>query len=119
MVEFSDEFRNWYESLSKSEQESLTKGIALLRETPSAMLFSSSYIRELRTAHKGCTYRVLYGFDLERATFVLLAGGTTTPSGWYETDVPRAEAMFAAYRREPERVTEDHPRRRTSDHEGV
>ena len=104
----------WCDSLERTDREGLAKGIALLRETPSSILSSSSYVRELRILHDGCTYRLLYGFDPGLSTYLLLAGGTTATSGWYEMNVPKAEVLYAAYLKKRERVRKCNSGERTA-----
>ena len=108
-VEVSDEFRGWYEPLSEAEQLSIGRVIELLEEKGTALAFpyssgiqgsKLSHMRELRIQHEGRPYRVLYAFDPRRNAILLLGGNKTGGSRWYETHVPKAEKLFAAYLKE-------------------
>jgi hypothetical protein len=51
-------------------------------------------LRELRVAHQGRPYRVLYAFDPRRSALLLLGGDKTGDDRWYEVNVPRAEKVY-------------------------
>ena len=108
-VEVSDQFRGWYEPLSEAEQLSVGRVVELLEEKgPSlAFPFSSgiqgaklSHLRELRIQHEGRPYRVLYAFDPARTAFLLIGGDKTGNPRWYETNIPKAETIYAAHLQE-------------------
>jgi hypothetical protein len=102
-VEGTDEFVAWWESLSEAEQDSVSDKIELLvHEGPSLRFPHSSDVRgsrhgqmrELRVQHKGRPLRVLYCFDPRRTAILLLGGDKTGQDRWYETAVPRADAIY-------------------------
>jgi len=85
-VEFSDEFGEWWDELTASEQESVDFSVSLLQELgPMLRMPHSSgvetsrhaHMRELRIQHGGRLYRVFYALDPRRAA-VLLIGGEKT-----------------------------------------
>ncbi len=102
-VEVSDEFRDWYEPLSEAEQLSVEKVVLMLEEAGPALGFPYSsgiqqskfnHMRELRIQHEGRPYRVLYAFDPVRSAFLILGGDKTGDDRWYETMVPKADAIY-------------------------
>ena len=102
-VEYTDEFENWWQSLDKDEQESVTTCVLLL-EARGPMLaypFSSgiersrySHMRELRIQHGGRPYRVLYAFDPRRVAILLIGGEKTGDDHWYDKYVPLADKIY-------------------------
>lgn len=102
-VEVSDEFRDWYEPLSEAEQLSVEKVVLMLEEAGPALGFPYSsgiqqskfnHMRELRIQHEGRPYRVLYAFDPVRSAFLILGGDKTGDDRWYETMLPKADAIY-------------------------
>jgi hypothetical protein len=102
-VEVSDEFRDWYEPLSEAEQLSVEKVVLMLEEAGPALGFPYSsgiqqskfnHMRELRIQHEGRPYRILYAFDPVRSAFLILGGDKTGDDRWYETMVPKADAIY-------------------------
>ena len=79
-IEFSDEFGDWWDRLSATEQKSVDFTVRLLQELrPTLRMPHSSgiemsrhtHMRELRVQHEGRPYRVLYAFDPRRAALLL------------------------------------------------
>jgi hypothetical protein len=109
-VEFTDEFRVWYEDgLSLLEQESVTRAVGLLAQSGPNLPFPYSsgisgsrysHMRELRIQHEGRPYRVLYAFDPRRAAMLLLGGDKTGDDRWYEKMVPKADALYERHLRQ-------------------
>ena len=105
-VEFTDEFGDWWDSLSIGEQESIRVSVKLLAELgptltrPYADTIHGSRVqnmRELRVQHEGRPYRVLYAFDPRRTGVLLIGGDKTGNSRWYVEFVPKAEAIYAQH----------------------
>ena len=80
-VEYTDEFEDWWESLSEGEQEDISASVQLLEETGPNLGFphssgisdsKHSHMRELRTQHSGKPYRTLYAFDPRRNAILLI-----------------------------------------------
>jgi hypothetical protein len=101
-VEFTEEFGQWWESLSADEQESIAFGVRLLEENgpglkrPYADTVQSSRfgnMKELRCQHQGRPYRVLFAFDPRRIGLLLIGGDKTGNTRWYEEFVPLADAI--------------------------
>jgi len=103
LVEYTDEFESWWESLNEDEQESVASYVLLL-EARGPMLgypFSSgieqskhSHMRELRVQHGGRPYRVLYTFDPRRVGILLIGGDKTGDDRWYDKYVPIADKIY-------------------------
>ena len=105
-VEVSDEFRDWYEPLSEAEQLSVERVVLMLAEAGPALSFpyssgiqqsKFSHMRELRIQHEGRPYRVLYAFDPSRSAFLILGGDKTGDDRWYDTMLPKADAIYAEH----------------------
>jgi len=102
-IEFSEEFGEWWESLSAEEQESVARGVKLLEATGPALgrpyaetlakMSKHSNVKELRIVHHGDAYRVLFAFD-ERRVGNLLLGGRKADQKWYKDAVPKADKIF-------------------------
>lgn len=102
-VEFTDEFEDWWNRLSESEQASVRAYVKLLAEYGIALNFPycshiessrHGHMRELRVQHAGRPYRVLYAFDPRRTAILLLGGDKTGNDRWYEVFVPTADAIY-------------------------
>jgi hypothetical protein len=113
-VEFSDEFGQWWDSLSAAEQKSVDFSVSLLQEAgPTLKMPHSSgvvisrhaHMRELRIQHEGRPYRVLYAFDRRRAAMLLIGGDKTGNNRWYEEFVPLADAIYDRHARELDEET--------------
>lgn len=102
-VEFTDEFEEWWHSLSESEQGKVDARVGLLIEHGPNLGFPFSSqvktsrfpeMRELRVQAGGDPLRMLYAFDPRRVALLLLAGDKTGDGRWYETKVPVADRLF-------------------------
>ena len=102
-VEFSDEFEQWWNTLSESEQGKVDARVSLLTERGpnlgfpfSSQVKSSRYpeMRELRAQAGGDPLRMLYAFDPRRTAILLVVGDKTSDDRWYETNVPIACRLF-------------------------
>lgn len=100
-VEVSDEFKDWYEPLSEQEQNSVERVVLMMEAGPAlGFPYSSgiqgskfSHMRELRIQHDGRPHRILYAFDPARSALLLLGGDKIGDDRWYETMLPRADAI--------------------------
>ena len=102
-VEFTDEFEDWWNTLSVSEQESVAATVGLLEERGTSLGFPHSsgingskheYMRELRSQAGGHPLRTLYAFDPRRTAILLIGGDKTWNDRWYEEFVPRADKLY-------------------------
>jgi len=108
-VEFTDEFGEWWDSLTGDEQDSVRESVNILREfgikltRPLADTIRGSKfpnMRELRIQHQGRPYRVLYAFDPRRTAMLLIGGDKTGRPDWYEEFVPKADKIYAQHLKE-------------------
>lgn len=98
----TDEFKDWYEALNRSDANRVFFVVGLLEEKGTELGFpysssikDSSYpLRELRVQSKGRPLRILYAFNPERNALLLLGGDKTGDERWYETNIPIAEKLW-------------------------
>lgn len=102
-VEYTDEFGDWWESLTAEEQESIAVSVRLLEDRGPSLGFPHSsaingsrhgHMRELRTQHNGRPIRTLYAFDPRRSAILLIGGDKTGDNRWYEINVPLADRLY-------------------------
>ena len=102
-VEYTDEFGEWFESLTSAEQISIDAYVQLLiTEGPHLRHPHSSrikgartpHMRELRVQHAGEPYRVLYAFDPKRSALLLTGGNKGGDDRWYVENVPIADRLY-------------------------
>src|SRR4051794_11178476 len=103
-IEFTEEFRTWWNSLTEEQQEAVTARVGMLEEQgpslgrPTVAEVDGSTIpnlKELRASKDGAL-RVLFAFNPLR-TAILLLGGDKATSGWkawYGTAIPEAERLW-------------------------
>jgi len=103
VVEFTDEFGDWWNSLTEDEQISIKASVDLLELFGPALPFPHSsgihgskhtHMRELRTQHNGRPLRTLYAFDPKRAAILLIGGDKTGNKRWYEVHIPIADHLY-------------------------
>jgi hypothetical protein len=108
-IEFTDEFGQWWESLSEAEQEEVNAKVELLEERgpvlprPHSDVIKSSRhpnMKELRADFDNKHIRVLYAFDPRRAALLLIGGDKTGNPKWYEQYVPVADDLFDRHLKE-------------------
>lgn len=102
-VEYTDEFEEWWNALSESEQIDIAASVGLLEQNGATLKFPyssgiqgsrHSHMRELRIQHNGKPYRVLYAFDPRRHAILLIGGHKTGDNRWYEKYVPKADILY-------------------------
>lgn len=102
-VEYTDEFGDWWNSLSEAEQEDIAAVVELLEEKGPQLPYPHSsgikgskhaHMRELRIQHAGRPYRTLYAFDLRRMAILLIGGDKTGNKRWYEDNIPIADRLY-------------------------
>jgi hypothetical protein len=102
-IEYTDEFEEWWESLSECEQEDVSASVQLLEERGPNLGFphssgisgsKHSHMRELRTQHSGKPYRTLYAFDPRRNAILLIGDNKTGDNRWYETHIAIADRVY-------------------------
>ncbi len=105
-VEYTDEFGQWWDGLTQSQQEALDNRVMLLAERGPGLkrpvvgdIRSSrhSNTKELR-ASKGGALRVLFAFDPRRHAILLLGGNKSGQwDEWYLWAVPQADDLYDTY----------------------
>lgn len=102
-VEYTDEFGDWWETLSEAEQISIDASVQLLEKYGPQLPYphssgiqnsQHSHMRELRTQHEGRPYRTLYAFDLRRTAILLIGGDKTGDKRWYQKIIPIADQLY-------------------------
>lgn len=102
----TDEFVEWYGSLSLEEQLSVERYVTMLEDAGATLPFpyssgikNSRYsaMRELRVQHAGRPYRVLYAFDPVRNAVLRVGGEKTGDDRWYATAIKLAEKLWEEY----------------------
>ena len=102
-VEYTDEFGNWWATLSEAEQEDITAVVELLEQKGPQLPFphssgisnsKHSHMRELRIQHAGRPYRTLYAFDPRRMAILLIGGDKTGNDRWYDENIPLADKLY-------------------------
>lgn len=102
-VEVTDEFEEWWDGLSESEQVDVNAKVILLqrfgpalRRPRSGAIATSRHpnMKELVIQHRGRPYRVLYAFDPRRSAILLIGGDKTGKDRWYEIFVPIADKLY-------------------------
>jgi hypothetical protein len=108
-VEYTDEFGEWWDTLSLADQEAVAYSVNLLRQAGPALQFphSSSVetsrhgkMRELRSQSGGEPLRTFYAFDPRRTAILLVGGKKTGNARFYEEYVPVADKIYDQYLQE-------------------
>ncbi len=104
-IEFTDQARDWIESLDDDDYASMAGVLDLLEQLgpslgrPAADVISSSRhhnMKELRSS--GQHLRALFCFDPRRTAIVLLGGDKSGNwTGWYERNIPIADDLYDEY----------------------
>lgn len=102
-VEYTDEFEEWWETLTECAQIDVSASVGLLEEYGPNLRYPYSsgingsvykHMRELRIQHAGQPYRILYAFDPRRTAILLIGGNKTGNDRWYEKYVPIADDLY-------------------------
>ncbi len=107
MVEiiFTDEFGEWFDSLSEDEQGDVldvvrkleVKGVALGFPHCSAVEGAGEPLRELRPRQGRSPLRPLYAFDARRDAVLIVGGNKAGDARFYRRLVPVAERVWREY----------------------
>ena len=108
-VNITDEFREWWDGLTVTQQEDIAARVELLeQEGPSlgrpvvdrVAMSAFHNMKELRCSSSGAL-RVLFTFDPRRQAILLLGGDKTGDwNEWYEQAVPEADRLYTEYLRD-------------------
>jgi hypothetical protein len=105
-IEYTDEFEQWWKTLTEEEQESVAVSVGLLEKMGpnlprphSDTVKGSRYsnMKELRTQHAGKPYRTLYAFDPRRTAILLIGGNKEGDKNWYRTHIPIADELYTKH----------------------
>ena len=105
-VEFTDEFGQWWRTLTERQQDDVAKSVGMHSDLGPALdyphstkVLSSrhSQMRELRTQSGGRPLRTLYAFDPLRIAVLLIGGDKTGDARWYEKLVPEADRLYETH----------------------
>ena len=108
-IEVTDQFVEWWSTLSGPQREAVTDRVDLLAERGPDLgrpvvdrIHSSRHqsMKELRAA-KGGALRVLFSFDPRRQAILLIGGDKSGEwNSWYAWAVPLADDLFDEYLQE-------------------
>ena len=102
-AEYTDEFGQWWLTLSESQQDAVAARVELLMaygpKLPhpySSDVRSSRHgvMRELRIQRDGRPLRVFYAFDPRRTSILLIGGDKSGNDRFYQEYVPVADALY-------------------------
>ena len=105
-VEYTDDFLEWWNSISSREQVSVSKSVDRLIDKGgnldfphSSAIHSSghSHMRELRVSGGRSPIRVFYAFDPRRTSILLIGGFKTHEDRFYRQYVPIADRLYDQY----------------------
>ena len=103
VVEYTDQFGQWWETLTEAEQEDVDAKVRLLEQRGPALgrphvgsIKGSKHanMKELIVQHGGRPYRILFAFDPRRCAILLIGGDKTGNDRWYDTSVPIADRLY-------------------------
>jgi len=104
-IEGTDEFQDWFQSLTAAERLSVARKIDLLEQLGPKLgrpdadhLKGSRYpnMKELIVRHAGDAYRIPFAFDPRRVG-ILLLGGRKADRKWYKAAVAAADKIYKRY----------------------
>ena len=105
-IEYTDEFGEWWGTLTEQQQEALTDRVDLLAEHGNALGRPAvapikgsrhSTMRELRVS----SLRVLFAFDPRRQVILLVGGDKSGQwNNWYKWAIPDADGLYDVYLQE-------------------
>lgn len=102
-VEYTNEFGEWWISLSEKEHITISSHIEELEKRGPNLPFPYSsgvtrsrhgVMRELRIQSGGSPFRVFYAFDPSRVAILLIGGDKTGDKRFYERMVPIADELY-------------------------
>ena len=102
-VEYTDQFKEWWDTLSEEQQEDLAATVESLMERGPTLPFPHSSgrvssrhsrMREHRTQSGGEPLRTFYTFDPRRVSILWIGGIKTGNDRFYQEYVPIAYALY-------------------------
>jgi hypothetical protein len=110
-IEFTDEFEQWWTSLTDDEQADVSASVALLEingpqlgrpHVDTIKGSKHSNMKELRTQSGGSPLRTFFAFDPRRTAILLIGGDKTGDKRFYDRMVPIADGLYDTYLEELE-----------------
>ncbi|MDR0316627.1 MAG: type II toxin-antitoxin system RelE/ParE family toxin [Treponema sp.] len=108
-IEYTDEFAEWWETLSEAEHKRIAYSVNLLSHAGPSLSFPHSTevkgsrygsMRELRSQCEGRPLRTFYVFDPRRTAILLIGGDKTGDDRFYDVMVPIADKIYDNYLKE-------------------
>ena len=105
-IEYTDEFKQWWDTLVETQQENIISVVHLLAEKGPNLPFPYSsgvkasrysHLRELRIQSSGNPLRIFYAFDPRRTAILLIGGDKTGDDQFYEKYIPIADQLYDQY----------------------
>lgn len=103
LVEYTNEFGEWWTELSDSEQVSVAAHVRKLEQSGPNLPFPYSsgietsrhaHMRELRIQSGGTPLRVFYAFVPRRVAILLIGGDKSGSKRFYDRMIPAADALY-------------------------
>jgi hypothetical protein len=103
LVEYSDEFGEWWSSLDEEDQEDVAAIVGELEKQGPTLPYPFSsdvrgskhgHMRELRVQSAGKPIRIFYAFDPRRAVILLIGGDKTGRPRFYKEFIPIADRLY-------------------------
>ena len=96
-IEYTDEFGEWFESLTDAQQDAVDRGVRLLEQLGPGL--GRPYVdtikrsrhpnmKELRTQVRGRPLRTFFAFDPRQTAILLIGGNKTGDTQFYHRLVP-------------------------------
>lgn len=111
-VEYTDEFGEWWKTLTEAEQIRIDAHVRKLEQRGPNLPFPYSsrisgsrhpHMRELRVQSGGKPLRVFYAFDPRRMAILLIGGDKTGDKRFYDRMIPVADALYEVHLAELEK----------------
>jgi hypothetical protein len=108
-IEYTDEFEQWWTTLTEDQQEDFVVSVELIRNLGPSLSrphsdtikgLKHSNMKELRTQSKGRPLRTLYAFDPRRCAILLIGGDKTGDNRFYEKMIPLADRLYDEHLKE-------------------
>jgi hypothetical protein len=101
-VEYTDQFEDWWLTLTEQEQEAVTAAVEALEDRGPALgrpfvdaIQASRHANMKELRPRGGQIRVMFAFDPTRTAILLIGGDKTGKwASWYEEMVPIADRLF-------------------------
>jgi hypothetical protein len=102
-IEYTDEFGEWWDSLSEQEQNALAATLGVLQQLGPSLgrpyvdhIKASKHanMKELRTQAGGEPLRTFFAFDPRRIAILLIGGNKGGDGRFYERMIPIADQLY-------------------------